>query len=237
MNRISILLMVLTLVQPSCEKNKDITGDSGTFIDSRDGHEYKWIGIGKQRWMAENLAYLPNVSPPTSGSSTDPYYYVYDYQGTDVNEAQATDNYQTYGVLYNWPAALEACPDGWHLPSDDEWKELEIFLGMSHDFIGVDDIGFRGTDQGGKLKETGTTHWLSPNTGATNSSGFTALPGGSRLSSYGIFVQIGEVGVFYHDWVEADVAGARGLYCNNPCVLRGGGPVAGGISVRCVKDD
>ena len=69
-----------------------------------------------------------------------------------------------------------ACPDGWHLPSDAEWKELEMHLGMSQEE--ADNEGWRGTDEGNKLKESGNTHWYS-STGATNSSGFTALPGGS----------------------------------------------------------
>ena len=87
-----------------------------------DGKVYKVVQIGNQCWMAENLAYLPSVSPPTEGSLIDPYSYVYGYEGTDINEAKTTTNYQTYGVLYNWPATLEACPSGWHLPSDAEWK-------------------------------------------------------------------------------------------------------------------
>ena len=101
-------------------------------------------------------------------------------------------NRDNYGGLYTWAAAMDGstssstnpsgvkgvCPDGWHLPSDAEWKELEISLGMSQ--ADADNTGFRGTDEGGKLKETGTAHWKSPNSGATNESRFTALPGGLR---------------------------------------------------------
>lgn len=212
---------------------------SGTFIDSRDGNEYNWVQIGDQVWMAENLAYLPSVNMVADGSedAAGSYYYVYGYDGTNVADAKATDNYATYGVLYNWTAAMDGeassttnpsgiqgvCPAGWHLPSDAEWTELTDYLG--------------GTSvAGGKLKETGTTHWASPNTGATNETGFTALPGGDRYSS-GTFSYIGSHGFWWsateHGAVAAwdsDVNSAdsyvrRNLYGKDV-----------GFSVRCVRD-
>ena len=151
------------------DANNCITIDSvrifDTFIDERDAQVYKAVTIGDQIWMAENLAYLPSVSPPSEGSYTEPNYYVYDYQGTSVSEAKATVNYQTYGVLYNWTASLDACPSFWHLPSDDEWKELEMYLGMSQS--DADSEGYRGTNEGDQLR-------------ATNNYGFSALLGGYR---------------------------------------------------------
>ena len=140
-----------------------------TLTDSRDGNVYKTVTIGEQTWMAENLAYLPSVVGPGTESYTTPYFYVYDYEGSNVSAAKATDNYNTYGVLYNWHAALTACPEGWHLPSDAEWTTLAEYLGGR-------------SIAGGKLKETGFSHWKEPNTGANNDSGFTALPGGERNS-------------------------------------------------------
>ena len=115
---------------------------------------------------------------------------MYDYDGINVAEAKSTADYRTYGVLYNWSAAMNGaatsnttpsdvqgvCPSGWHLPSDAEWKQLEMYLGMTRQQ--ADEYGWRGTDEGGKMKHPGTEYWGSPNTGATNSSGFTALPGG-----------------------------------------------------------
>ena len=101
----------------------------GTFTDSRDGKTYKWVKIGKQVWMAENLAYLPVVSTSAEGSLIDPYYYVYDYEGSDVATAKSNSAYSTYGALYNWPAAVEACPSGWHLPNENEWATLAESLG------------------------------------------------------------------------------------------------------------
>jgi uncharacterized protein (TIGR02145 family) len=77
----------------------------------------------------KTLHTLPEVSPSSQGNNTDPYYYVYGYQGTDVNAAKATDNYTNYGALYNWPASLNACPEGWHLPTDAEWTILTTYLG------------------------------------------------------------------------------------------------------------
>lgn len=149
----------------------------GIFTDQRDNNTYKYITIGSQVWMADNLAYLPQVDTVSAGSedvSTGKYYYVYDFtpnandsEQTQVNAAKATVNYQTYGVLYNWNAALDACPVGWHLPTNAEWTTLSDFLG------GLDAAG-------GKMKATGTSHWASPNSGATNESKFNALPAGYR---------------------------------------------------------
>jgi len=198
-------------------------GGTGTFTDPRDGQTYATVEIGTQTWMAENLKYLPSVNLSHNGSKTDPYYYVYGYEGTVVSEAKATDNFQTYGVLYNWPAALTACPSGWHLPSDEEWATLT-------DYLGGENIA------GGKMKETGTTHWYSPNTGATNESGFTALPGGDR-NGYGGFYDLGVLG----DWWSAteygsDDAYGRSLDYYYANVFRGYGYKSYGFSVRCVRD-
>lgn len=104
----------------------DVIACEGIFNDSRDGQNYCYKGYGTQIWMTRNLAYLPSVSP--EGSETVPYYYVYGYEGTSVAEARLTVNYSTYGVLYNLPAALTACPSGWHLPTDAEWTILTDYL-------------------------------------------------------------------------------------------------------------
>jgi len=187
--------------------------------------------------MAENLAYLPSVSPSSNGSETTPYYYVYGYQGTSVTTAKATNNYQTYGVLYNWPAAMAGeassnsvpsgvqgvCPTGWHLPSDAEWTVLTSFLGGE-------------SVAGGKMKEAGTTHWDSPNTGANNSSGFTALPAGSRYGN-GSFGLLGYNALFWSS-TEYYSSGAwsRYLYYDYANVGRYGSYKSSGFSCRCLKD-
>lgn len=100
---------------------KDNNSNYGYYTDPRDGYTYKTIKIGNRIWLAENLRYLPRIGKG---------YYVYDYLGNDVSEAKETQNYKDYGVLYNMSAAQEACPVGWHIPSDVEWKELDKYLGL-----------------------------------------------------------------------------------------------------------
>ena len=212
-------------------------GQSGTFTDNRNGgHEYEWIRLGDQIWMAENLAYLPSVGPPSDRSYTEPYYYVYGYEGTNVSEAKATDNYNIYGVLYNWTAASNACPDGWHLPSDGEWKELEMFLGMSQ--ADADANGWRGTGVGDKLKAV--NGWIYDGNG-TNESGFTALPGGFRIPNfdYGDFSNIGGSTAWwsYDEEDIEDSAWGRSVSSVTDDVLRTYHWKEYGYSVRCLKDD
>jgi len=206
--------------------------ETGTFADTRDGKVYRWVKIGNQVWMAENLAYLPAVSPSSIGSDTEPYYYVYGYKGTSVSAAKATANYVTYGVLYNWPAAIQTCPSGWHLPNNAEWTELTDYLGGQ-------------SVAGGKLMAVGYDHWTSLtslNRGADNSSGFTALPGGYR-DDIGKFYYIGGLGY----WWSATEVGAlyawfRGMgryragMGRNRAILSDYYPERSGFSVRCVKD-
>ena len=112
-----------------------------TFTDPRDGNVYRTVQIGKQCWLAKNLRYLPAVCPSTTTPDGSAMYYVYDYQGGDVSAAKATANYRNYGVLYNWPAAMEACPPGWHLPSDAEWSELIGFLINNYRHINSSNVG------------------------------------------------------------------------------------------------
>lgn len=154
---------------------------------------YKTVTIGTQTWFAENLAYLPSVT----GGAVKGGFWVYDYEGTDVNAAKLTLNYQIYGVLYDLENAKTSCPTGWHLPSNAEFTTLTDYLG------GVDVAG-------GKMKETGTTHWDSPNKGATNESGFSALPAGKKnyiryiLIGEKAFNLIGRVAYFWTSSVDDD---------------------------------
>ena len=115
------------------------------------------------------------------------------------------------------------CPTGWHVPSDAEWTTLTTFLGGE-------------AVAGGKLKETGTTHWTAPNTGATNETGFTALPGGSR-GGYGTYGSIGNYGNWWSS-TESSATYAWGRYMgyDDAGVGRGGGSKQYGFSVRCVRD-
>ena len=209
-----------------------------SFTDSRDGKTYKMAQIGTQVWMAENLAYLPEVNPPSDGSFTLPYYYVYDYYGTDLVAAGATGNFRTYGVLYNWPAAMAGfatsssnpsgvrgiCPAGWHLPSDDEWTTLTSYLGGDG-------------AAGSKLKETGTVHWFAPNVGATNETCFSALPGGYRFDS-GLFWNYGEYGWWWSSTEgTAQDAAMRNLLSGTGTVGKGNYSKSNGLAVRCVSGE
>jgi uncharacterized protein (TIGR02145 family) len=185
-----------------------------TFFDSRDGNTYKIVVIGTQTWMAENLKAiklndgndinLVTDNKPWESLTTPAYCY---YSNDPII------NKITYGVLYNWYTVNtnKLCPIGWHVPTDREWTILT-------DFLGGESIA------GGKLKETGTTHWTTPDTIATNETGFTALPGGGRPN-----------GNLYS--TEGGPTVAYGIIINQSLGLRRyGGNKTDGRSVRCIKD-
>lgn len=165
----------------------------GTFTDARDGHVYKYKKIGTQTWMAENLAFLPEVYPDSATSFVDKRFYVYGYKGYDVEEAKNTENFQKFGVLYNWKAAVNnasgsnsvpsgvqgICPSGWHLPSDAEWIVLEKTLGMSNADLELEGIRTSGYVHE-KLKSP--FGWDDDDI-FIGQSGFNALPGGSIIQS------------------------------------------------------
>ncbi|MCK4448089.1 MAG: fibrobacter succinogenes major paralogous domain-containing protein, partial [Candidatus Marinimicrobia bacterium] len=177
--------------------------------------------------MAENLKVthyrngdpIPNVTDNTDWSNlTTGAYCNYDNNGSNVT---------TYGRLYNWHAVSDArqiAPAGWHVPSDEEWQTLVDYLGGS----GV---------AGGKMKETGTTHWNSPNTGATNESGFSALPGGYRYLDGGYY----DMGYYAYFWSSTEgssgSAWSRHLYYDHSEVGRYFEGKRLGFSVRCVMGE
>jgi uncharacterized protein (TIGR02145 family) len=200
----------------------------GTMTD-QNGNTYKTITIGTQTWMAENLRVtkyrngdpIPNVTDNAAWVAlTTGAYCSY---GNTANK----DDIASYGRLYNWYAASDSrniAPTGWHLPSDAEWTTLTTYLGGE-------------TVAGGKMKEAGTTHWTSPNTSATNESGFTALPSGNRDSD-GPFGILGDSG----DWWSSTANGATDAwnrvmgynYAN--CDRYGGYVRLNGFAVRLIKD-
>lgn len=207
--------------------------ETGIITDVRDGKTYKTVKIGNQWWMDENLAYLPTVSPPTVGSNTALYYYVYGYSGTDITAAKATANYSIYGVLYNWSAAMAVCPSGWHLPSDAEWEQLEMALGMTQ--AQADSTGFRGTNQGTQMK---TTNGWYNNGNGTNTNGFSGLPGGFRYYNGG-FDGVTSNGSWWSstEFSMYDEAWARLLSYYFSNVYRYFTFKSYGFSVRCVRDN
>ena len=206
------------------------TADAGwnaAIQDSRDSQIYQYKTIGTQVWITENMAYLPSVVGPGTISASKAYYYVYGYDDTNVVAAKATDNYSTYGVVYNWVAATTACPSGWHLPTDEEWTQLTDYLGGS-------------SVAGGKLKEAGTIHWKTPNTGATNESGFSALPGGGLIlnenndATFDGIVYLGPLWSSTEDYTNN--VWYRILYYNYSYVYRSITSKDYGLSVRCLRD-
>ena len=216
----------------------------GSFFDSRDGYQYETVTIGEQVWMAENLAYLPTVNPIAGeGSTTNPDYHVYNYDGTNVAEAKATNNYQTYGVLYNWTAALSACPPGWHLPSDEEWTILGTYLANN----GYNYDGSIGGNKTAKSMASATGWNPSSNEGVPgntdypeyrNKSGFSALPGGIRLNNR-VFNEIGNQAVWWtstEDNLNNEFSLCQVLVYNNVSLNRGQTYWAHSHSVRCLRD-
>jgi len=195
-------------------------------ITDVDGNEYRTITIGNQEWMAQNLrtskysngdAIMYVTNSTDWGNLASSGYCWYD------NDSSYED---PYGKLYNWYAVNDSrglCPTGWHEPTKDEWSELFDFLGG---------INFAG----GKMKETETTHWNYPNTGATNMKGFTGLPGGQRASDGGFH----NINAFGYLWTSTsfDTNNAWGPFIRSTAynVVEGVFDKRVGTSVRCVMD-
>ena len=199
---------------------------------THDGYDYSTVQIGGQCWFSENCRYLPTVSPTSASSTTLPYYYVYGYAGTDVTAAQVTTNYDTYGVLYNWPAVMTEgiCPSGWHIPSDGEWQTLEESLGMSG--AEASSTGWRGAPVGDYLKST--SGWDVNDGNGSNYSGFTGLPGG-YCSSDGF----GHIQSDSYWWSSSNSGGypwKRRLAYWEQDVFRNADIQSYGFSARCLQD-
>jgi len=191
-----------------------------------DGNTYYTVKIGEQWWMAENLkvthyrdgSVIPHVND-ASWSSAD--YGAYCEYMTDENYVAG------FGRLYNWFAVDDSrniAPEGWHVPSNAEWQTLV-------DYLGGDAVA------GGKMKETGTASWISPNTGATDESGFHALPGGLRYD-FGAFAGMGSVAWFWSSTESySDYAWIREMTYNYAGVNSYDmGDKNNGMAIRCVKD-
>jgi len=212
------------------DKRDLLKSSFGTFTDPRDGIIYKTIIIGTQTWLAENLRTtkyrngeeIPNVTNNNEWKDLNSGAYC------NYNNTNNIDTITTYGRLYNWFAVSDSrniAPAGWHVPTDDEWTTLITSLGGE-------------SEAGGKMKEIGTTHWLKPNTKATNESGFNALPSGYR-GSYGggTFSNLGNSADF---WSSTQNAASFGwyryiLYDDYNCNRLNNNP-QNGFAVRLVKD-
>lgn len=239
---------IAILVDVSGGLNPDISYGEMTDYD---GNSYATLEIGDQTWMAENLrvthfadgSAIPGLEDESAWEdleSTQKAYCWYE---------NLEENGGSYGALYTWAAALNGstgsenstqliqgvCPDGWHLPNDAEWKEMEMFLGMSQDQS--DKVDWRGTNEGSQIKERGFSHWVASSEEGTNSSGFTAIPGGFR-SSKGGFYSLGKDATFWTADEEAGTERAwyRTLNFEKERIYRHYNDMKQGLSVRCVKD-
>lgn len=217
----------------------DISEDTTGTVTDIDNNVYKTIKIGDQWWMAENLRVTHYRNGESIPNVTDSLTWAMWTLSTDAycNYDNDTSYVGPYGRLYNCNAVIDSRnigPEGWHVPTDEEWKQLEMYLGMSQSQ--VDSTGYRGTDEGGKLKEVGSTHWNSPNNGATNSSSFTALPGGFRNGHTGRFYSIGNYGFWWSATESGTRAWYRYLHYDHSDVHRNDNYKRYGYSVRLVRD-
>ncbi|MFA6128709.1 MAG: FISUMP domain-containing protein [Bacteroidales bacterium] len=195
------------------------TSFSGSFTDLRDQHVYTYKKIGSQFWMTQNLAYLPEVSPPDMLSTREPNYYVYGYEGTDTAAANDTDRYRLFGVLYNWPAEKAACPTGWHVPSMYEWDNLFYFL-----------------EPGAARKMKSSTDWNGRG-GGSNSSGLNVFPSG-QLKIDETFAASGDAAYFWSSTGGAYTQpGFRSLRFDSNELTTNQGSEKMGCSIRCVRNN
>lgn len=216
------LLLVVFYITVSCKK--DSAGNST--IKDIEGNVYHIVKIGTQVWMMENLktskfkdgTSIPLVNDDAGwGNLNSAGFCWYDNDSNSYKD--------TYGALYNWNAinSGKLAPEGWHIATDADWTTLTTYLGG-------DSVA------GGKLKETGTNNWATPNTGATNVSGFTAIPGGYRHMDGGFF----EIGQSANWWssknANADNDYFRGVAYNFKFISRNTYNKRFGFSVRCVRN-
>ncbi len=209
-----------TIVTDKPLSDKTITFDFTSCVDG-DGNNYPVVQIGAQIWMAENLKttkFNDGSSIPIETNNTAWFNlttFAYCWYENDISKRDQ------YGALYNWHTVNRGnlCPAGWHIPDDDEWTVLTTFLGGE-------------SVAGGKLKETGTAHW-SPNTDASNETGFTALPGGMRGNG-GYFFDLGYYGGY---WWSATENWGRIIFCRSRDISSLYDASTTGCSVRCVKGE
>ena len=218
-----VVIEVNCILTPGCWEGEPVCEG----VEDTDGNCYETIQIGDQLWMAENLKVthynngeeIPNITNngDWSGLSTGAYG---DYDNNPTNS-------ETYGRLYNWFAVDDdrgVCPEGWHVPSDNEYTVLT-------DYLGGESVA------GGKMKEAGLEYWNSPNAGATNESGFTGLPAGYRFYNNGTYGNMGDLGYFWSSSESSsNYAWFRLLHYNSSLVYRYSNNRRDGISVRCLED-
>ncbi len=221
-----VLTGVMIMLITSCKKEDNNNNKPQETLTDIDGNVYHTIIIGTQVWMLENLKTTKYRDGTIIPNVTDNAEWIDLTTGAYSNYDNTPSNSAIYGKLYNWYAvssALNIAPVGWHVPTDKEWITLSNYLGGE-------------LIAGGKLKENGTQHWNIPNTTATNESGFTALPGGSRIGIIS-FEGVGYKGSWWSA-TEYNDRTAWDWYLVNSyeIVYRENSLKSDGCSVRCIKD-
>jgi uncharacterized protein (TIGR02145 family) len=211
----------LTTVAPNASLQQEQT------VKDIDGNVYYTVTIGTQTWMAENLKTTRYRDDSEIPNITDNLSWINQTTGACCWYENDIAYKTTFGALYNWYTVMDSsnlCPTGWHVPNDAEWTILIEYL--SGDTI-----------TGGKIKEPGTSHWTSPNTGATNESGFTALPAGCRYGDDGNYHNIG---VYSYWWSatenDSSYAWYRSVNSSYSSIDRNWDNKRSGYFVRCLKD-
>jgi len=218
----------------SCDY-EDLCGECGgnnsscEIITDIDGNEYGSVTIGNQVWMKQNL----KTANYNNGDAIPTDYNADDWDNLSEGAYSTYDdndlNKDIYGNLYNWWAANDdrgVCPVGWELPSESDWSSLVSYLGGQ-------DVA------GGKLKQQGLNYWNAPNGGATNESGFSALPAGTRHSNGGLdYEYIGDMSNFWSTGTTSEANGLNYLLNNDSGYINitGNGKGWGG-SIRCLKEN
>jgi len=244
-----IIIGILLILLSSCKKNDENPSNQtngkttagfnshltyGSLTD-QEGNTYKTITIGTQTWMAENLRTTKyrNGEKIALVKDNDAWTNLTIGAYCNYNNTINLDTISSFGRLYNWFAVSDnrnIAPNGWHVPTASEWITLITYLGEG-DF--ANGLGIAG----GKMKETGISHWNSPNYEADNSTGFTALPGGYRSYDNGKFWLIGSHGYWWSTTeYETSFAILYVLFYYNKEIYRNIYSKNDGISVRCIKD-
>jgi len=266
LNKLLMIFFTLSFLFPQCDANDDgilnildvlvevecILNDCWeTFpiCEDIDGNIYQTVQIGQQLWMAENLKTTRYSNGDEIIFIDNPNLWDNNFVGHYAVYNNDLSNADTYGYLYNWSAAVDdrgICPEGFHLPSDEEWSELILYLDPDANPFAENHDDIHSSFAGGPLKGTGTIQgndglWQEPNYGATNASGFFALPAGLTNDENGNYDLMGYyLGYLAWFWtsteVESDLAWTRELFWLGSDIHRHSITKNYGISVRCVSD-
>ncbi len=211
----AVIIAFVALLWSACD-TEEIKECSDSYTDERDGRVYCITTIGTQTWMAENLSFITDSSV--------------------LNPSNPSSVNAEYGRLYNFSEANSVCPTGWHLPTDDEWKTLEQFLGMNSGAVNATNL--RGSTEGLSLKSVDGWDVSTDSTKGNNNTGFNALPAGEWNPSYGPYFNLGENATFWTSTVYDTTGGAwiRDLSFENGGITRSYFSQSMAFSCRCLKD-